>query len=116
MQQPAAVLWFKVFAVAMAVLYLLCIGVGFVIVFFGASWLEMERAEAMIMGPVFIVLCVPFLILYAVALFLPRKPWVWIYDLVLIAGGFTSCCTLPFCVALLIFWLKPDVKAYFGRT
>ena len=116
MQQPAAVLWFRVFAVAMAALYLLCIGVGLVILFFGESWLEMEHMDAFFLGPVLIVLSVPFLIIYAAAVFLPRKPWVWIYDLVLIAGGFTSCCTLPFCVALLIFWLKPEVKAYFGRT
>ena len=41
----------------------------------------------------------------AAAIFLPPRPWVWIYDLVLIAIGFMSCCILPFSVALLIFWL-----------
>jgi hypothetical protein len=26
----------------------------------------------------------------------------------------TSVCSLPFAVALLIFWLKPETKHYFG--
>jgi hypothetical protein len=28
----------------------------------------------------------------------------------------TSACFLPACIPLLIYWIKPDVKAYFGRT
>jgi hypothetical protein len=27
----------------------------------------------------------------------------------------TSACFLPFCIPLLIFWLKPEAKHYFGR-
>ena len=51
---------------------------------------------------------------FAAAPFLPRKPWVWIYHLVLICiglSGITFVASLP----LLIFWLRPEAKAWFGR-
>jgi hypothetical protein len=50
-----------------------------------------------------------------VALLLPPRPWTWIYHLVIICFGMTSACCIPMCVPLVIFWLKPDTKAYFGR-
>ena len=45
---------------------------------------------------------------------LPRRPWAWIYHLVLIGGGVLSC-FLPAAVPLLIAWIRPDVQWYFGR-
>jgi hypothetical protein len=53
---------------------------------------------------------------FVAALFLPAKPWVWVCHLVLISLGLTSVCCMPVCIPLLIQWLKPDVRAYFGRT
>jgi hypothetical protein len=32
---------------------------------------------------------------------------------VTIGLGMTSACTLPICIPLLIFWLKPETKAFF---
>ena len=52
---------------------------------------------------------------FSAGIFLPPRLWVWIYGIVLIAVGFTSACCIPFCVPLLIYWLKPEAKAYFGR-
>ena len=46
--------------------------------------------------------------------FLPRKPWVWVFDLVLICLGFATCC-LPASIPLLIFWIRPEVQAYYGK-
>lgn len=45
----------------------------------------------------------------------PRS-WLWTYDLVIICLGMSSACFLPACIPLLIFWLKPDTKRYFGRS
>jgi hypothetical protein len=47
-------------------------------------------------------------------LILRPRPWLWTYNLVVICVGMTSACFLPFCIPLLIFWLKPEVKAHFG--
>jgi hypothetical protein len=41
---------------------------------------------------------------------------VWVYDIVLICLGMTSVCCMPVTIPLLIFWIKPDAKAWFGRV
>ena len=53
---------------------------------------------------------------FGAAPFLPRRPWVWIYDLVLICLGLTSVCCLPATIPLLVYWLKPEAKSWFGRV
>jgi hypothetical protein len=35
--------------------------------------------------------------------------------MVLICIGMNSCCLLPASIPLLIFWIKPETKTYFGR-
>jgi MFS family permease len=44
---------------------------------------------------------------------LPRRSWAWVFGLVLIVIGMGSMCCLPATVPLLIWWLKPETKAYF---
>ena len=46
---------------------------------------------------------------------LPRRPWVWVYDMVIICVGMPTGWLLPFSVPLLVFWLKPEVKAWFDQ-
>jgi hypothetical protein len=113
--QPPVVMWFKVYSAAMAVLYLLTTIFGIVLLFVPPELLEMEKAETVLIGAICAGMGLPFAGAFGAALFLPRKPWVWIYDIVLIAVGFGSCCILPFSVAMLIFWIKPETRAWFGR-
>ncbi len=112
---PAVVTWFKVYAGAMALLYLFVIAAGGLFLI-NPGWLEEESFEARMMGVLFVGMGIPLMAIFGAALFLPPRSWVWVYDLVLIAIGFMSCCILPFSIALLIFWLKPEVKAYFNRV
>lgn len=77
---------------------------------------QMSAAEAKVMGVVFLILGLALCVPYAIAPFLPRKSWVWVFGLVLICIGLTSLCCLPVCIPLLIAWLKPDVKQFYGRT
>lgn len=51
---------------------------------------------------------------YAIAAMIPRRPWRWTVGLVAICLGLTGC-TAPFAIPLLIFWVKPETKAAFGR-
>jgi hypothetical protein len=44
------------------------------------------------------------------------RPWLWTYDLIVICAGMTSLCFLPASIPLLIFWMKPEIKSYFGKT
>jgi hypothetical protein len=55
-------------------------------------------------------------VVFAVALFLPRRRWNWIVGIVIIALGMTSCCFAPFLIPLIVYWVKPETKAYFGRN
>ena len=72
-------------------------------------------AEMYFSGLVMLVLTVPLAAAFWAAPFLPKKPWAWVYHLVLICIGMTSACCLPACIPLLIFWIKPDTKQFFGR-
>lgn len=112
---PPVVTWYKVYAVGMSLLYLLVIAAGAFFLFVPEEALGEDEMSPWIMAVVFFVFGFPLLALYGASIFLPPRPWVWVLDIVLICLGFTSCLTLPFCIPLLIYWLKPETKAYFGR-
>ena len=114
-ETPPVYKWFVAYCIFMALGYLTAAAMGIVFMFIEPDR-DMSAAEAKIMGIVLLVmglvLCVP----YAAAPFLPRQSWVWVLGLVLICIGLTSACCLPACIPLLIFWLKPEMKAFYGRT
>ena len=58
---------------------------------------------------IFAVFCV----VNMLALLPYRKRWFWTYCLVVIGVGMCSF-FMPFCIPLLIFWLKQDTKDYFS--
>lgn len=113
--RPQVLVWFRIYCVVLCLIYLLC--AGFSLVFFAADPEEMDmgKAEAIIMGVLFLVMGVVLFVASLLPLLLRPRPWVWVYDLIIICIGMTSACFLPLCVPLLIFWIKPEVKAYFGR-
>jgi hypothetical protein len=104
---PPVVFWFKMYAGFLCLLYLLVAAFGVVFLVVDPAEFDMEEVEARIIGIIYLIL-LPF--------FLRPRPWVWIYDLVIICIGMTSACMLPACIPLLLFWLKPEAKAYFGRV
>lgn len=59
-------------------------------------------------------------LVFIVACFLPfilaPRPWLWVYNLVIICLGMTSACYLLACIPLLIFWLKPETQRYYGKN
>jgi hypothetical protein len=59
-------------------------------------------AEGLVMGSIFLA-----------TFFLPRRPWAWVVNLIILALGLTGC-ELVFCLPLLIFWLRADNRTYFG--
>ena len=99
----------------MTALYLLLLAMGVVLLAMDPATLENAPAEATIMGVVFVLLGLALGAGFGFGLALPKRPWGWIYGLVLIAIGMTSMCTLPATIPLLIYWLKPETKLFFGR-
>jgi hypothetical protein len=110
--KPTVLVWFKVYCGILAALYLLLILIYLLI---DSNSLEMEALEAQILGWIFIGISIPLFIVSILPFLLKPKPWVWIYDLVIICIGMTSGCFLPICIPLLIFWIKPETQAYFRR-
>ncbi len=115
-EAPQVVIWFKVYCGFMAFLYFLVFLLGFVFLVVPAEDLDMAVGENLIAAGIFFVLGLPLMACYLVGIFLGPKSWVWVYDLVLICIGLTSCITMVVCIPLLIHWMKPELKAYYGRT
>ncbi len=112
--RPPVVNWYTVYAIAMAVLYLFVLLGGILFLSLDPEVLEVEPMEARVNGVVFTSLGAVFTLLFALAPVLPRLPWVWAYKLVTICLSLTSCCCLPAAIPLLIFWLRPEVRQYYG--
>jgi hypothetical protein len=118
---PSAWTWFRVYVGVMAFIYLAFAGLGLGLLAFGSSIAQASRDPSAafvmpLMGTLYAVLGFVFLGVFAYGLMMPRKPWTWIYGLVLICFGLTSPCTMPAAIPLLIFWIKPEMKAFFGRS
>jgi hypothetical protein len=113
--KPAVWVWYVAYCVAMALLYLFVIGAGIFLLTVDPTWLEEDARLLWIEGFLFIGLGLPLMAAFAIAPFLPKKPWVWIYGIALIGLGMTSACCLPATIPLLIFWIKPETQQFFGR-
>jgi hypothetical protein len=100
----------------MALMYLLCLVGGIVVLVAEPSSSGTSADEAALMGLIFAVLGLVLSIPFAIGPFLPRSPGAWTFDLVLICIGLGSACCLPVTIPLLLAWLKPETKAYFGRN
>ena len=111
---PAVYPWFVAYCILMALLYVATAAMGIMFMFVEPDQ-EMSATEAKVMGTIMVIVGLAFFVPYAIAPFLPRKSWVWIFGLVLICIGLTSACCLPACIPLLIFWLKPEMKAFYGK-
>ncbi len=107
--------WFVVYVVAMVVLYLICSVGGAFALFYDFDVTDTESTSIKLNGFIFMVFGLAMLAVYAVGLFLPRRSWGWVYGLVLICLGLTSCITWPITIPLIIQWLKPGMKARFGH-
>jgi drug/metabolite transporter (DMT)-like permease len=116
--RPGVIGWYYAYCGLMALLYLGCILFGVAGIAFRSEIADKETPPEVIvvLGVLLALLGAVLMAAFVVAPFLPRRPWVWIYHIVLIALGMTSACCLPVCVPLLIFWIKPETRAYFDRA
>jgi hypothetical protein len=99
----------------MAVLYLACVPVGIALwqlaPLVSPSRVEELRLQGGVLAACGFVMIFP----YGVAPFLPKRPWAWTTHLVLICLTMTSGACVPLAAPLLIFWLKPETRRFFGR-
>ena len=115
---PKVVAWQHRYCAFMAVVYVLCVAGGVLLIVFRHQLADEQDSptELLVMGVILAAVSAVMAIAFGAAPFLPAAPWVWIYHLVLMALTMTSMCCLPFAIPLLIGWIKPETKAYFGRS
>ncbi len=106
--------WYVAYCVFMALVYLGCIGLGVLMLMVDPGDMDMDPIEAIITAVIFILVSLPLMVGFAAAPVLPRRGWAWIVGLLLIGLGMTSCCCMPICLPLLLQWVKPETKAWFG--
>ena len=114
--KPAVVMWYKIYAGFLCLLYLLVAAGSLIFFFVDPADLEMPAVAAKLMGALFLVMGLGLFTACLLPLLLTPRPWLWVYGLVIICLGMTSACFLPVCIPLLIFWLKPDAKTYYGKS
>jgi hypothetical protein len=115
-QPPKVLLWFKIYCGFLCLLYLATAAFSLFFFFADPSDTEMSETAARITGVLLLVVGVALFCACLLPLILTPRPWLWTFDLVVICLGMTSACFLPACIPLLIFWLKPETKRYFGKS
>ena len=113
---PPVIFWFKIYCGVLCVLYLLVAAAGGVFFFIRPEDVDMPQLFSKVMSVVYLLLGLALFAVCLLPLVVRPRPWVWIYDLIIIALGVSSPCFLPACIPLIIFWVKPETKSYFGRT
>lgn len=114
--RPSVLTWQKIYCGLMSCLYIVTMIGGSIFLFLATTLSNGQDAAILIFqGIVLLVLGLIFAGVFAASFFIPNRPWAWIYNIVLICLGMSSCCTLPATIPLLIYWLKPETQAYFGR-
>ena len=111
-----AFFWYRVYLGVLAAIYLLMAVGGAALSYLQPPGENQTPQEMLIMGIFYGVAGAIFFLIFGIALFLPRKSYNWVVGMVMICLGMTSCCFLPFLIPLLISWIKPETKAYFGRS
>lgn len=105
--------WYRAFCVLMVAANLFVAFIGIFPVIVGMIKNNRDSVELYAAGGFHIVLGIMVAIPYAISFFAPRKPWHWVYGIVLISVPMMSCACLPISIPLLIFWLKPQAKQMF---
>lgn len=114
-QPPKVILCFKIYCVVLCLIYLATAAASLFFFLADPRDIEMSRTAARVVGSCFLAMGLVLFGVCLLPLILAPRPWLWTFDFVVICLGMTSACFLPVCVPLLLFWLKPDAKRYFGK-
>ena len=114
-EPPKVVFWFKMYAGLMAFMFALVTIAGIVMLAAPLGLPEEDGVPVAILGGVYLMMGLMFLGATLVPFFAGQRSWAWVYNLILIALGMTSC-TIVFSIPLLIYWIKPETREYYGQS
>lgn len=115
---PEAVYYFRIYAVLVIIILLGCAGFGVYAMVKPLLSTSSGTVNDWVGGLVTAVFCGGLVVPHLLALFGGRKSWVYTLSLVLIGVNLVwgICCCLPVNVPLLIVWMKPETKRWYGAT
>lgn len=113
--KPGVITWFYVYCWILCIMYSVVMFASIIFFVVDPAKLEMAASDACITGAVMLLGGGVFFVFGLLPLIFRPRPWLWVYDLIVICLGLTSCCFWPICIPLIIFWIKPETKQYFGR-
>lgn len=114
-RKPTVIGWYRFYCGALTLVYLALLVFSVVFMREMNATLTAEQQARAPSPALLIIVTLPAVVLFGLSFVAGRKPWGWVLGIVLICIGFTGCC-LPVCIWMLIAWLRPDVKEYFGRA
>lgn len=114
-EKPKVIFWFQVYCWVLCVMYLAVAAFSMTFFMIPAEDMDMPPYLSLLMGILFLLMGLVMLAACMLPLLLRPRSWLWTYNLVIICIGMTSACFLPICIPLLIYWLKPEAKNYFGK-
>ena len=106
------VFWFKVYAAASALLY--AAGAAVVVVMLLSGDEDLDAPPIVLWVAVGCDACL--VAVMAASVLLRPREWFWVLGFILICMGMVWLCCLPVTIPLLVHWLKPETRAWFGKT
>jgi len=113
---PEGVYYFRIFAVLAALVDIGIVGLGLVMMIspaLHAGPASLGTGEVMgglVYGALGMVHFIPTMLV----LLGPRSPWVHTLGTVILALTLHQCCCIPLLIPLLIVWMKPETKRWYG--
>lgn len=125
MYTPKVVVWFRVYCAVMILVYIAVAVLGGWVASNPSvltsnnpnpsptSSMPTSQEEALFVGVIYCGMGAFFAIVHIVPFLLPRRFGVWVFSIVVIALGMTSCLTWPATIPLLIFWVRKETREWF---
>jgi hypothetical protein len=121
---PPGVYYYRIFAGIHAAFAALAVlgGIGLLLAPFvssagaGSSGPGAVSVESAIAGVFYIIIGAALFVPLLISLFAGRAAWVHTLGTVLLAITMMSLCCVPFSLPVLIVWLKPETKRWYGAT
>ena len=115
---PPVILLFRIYSALLA-LTSLAVGLGYGGMLISVPFASKRTTPAGIgfavgFGLVFAVLGLSFATAHTICAIAPRKPWVYTLSIVMLCFGFTQACCWIAVIPMFIYWLKPEVKAWYA--
>ena len=115
-EPPKVVMWLRIYAGFLCLLYLGVAALSLTFFHAGPRDLNVTREQAQAIGWAVLATGLVFSAVCVVPIFGPRRPWGWVYGLVIICLGMGCLITLPAGIPLLIHWIRPETKEWFATV